>query len=189
MVSICSIGQKTFTEAPVWEKGSQIMAYYGDQISNPGLYYAYEYAFVNNVKTKIRIKRGKNRTKYKTHRLELVPNVTTYWDPQAHVGFIPNLSVQYKKINHHRWMMNMGIGMGAFMNYLPEVFTVSDGQVSDAQGQLQTYLAPSFNLAFGRMKQNDGKIQGLSFGIRNHFLLNYNNTIQLAPAIAISYNF
>lgn len=186
---ILALGQKKFSSAPSWEKRTMVLGYYGDQVSNPGVFFAYEYALVNNVKTKIRVKRGLNNTKYKTHRLELVPNLTSYWDPQAHIGIVPNLALQYKKVNNRRWMMNTGIGMGAFMNYLPEVFTVNDGQVSERSRQLNSYLAPSINWSFGRVKNNNGKLTGLEFGIRNHFLLGFNNSIQIAPATTIAYRF
>jgi hypothetical protein len=189
LVSLTTSGQKTFSEAPKWDNKSQVIGYYGDQVSNPGIFYAYEYALLNKVKSKVKVKRGKNAVKYKTHRLELVPNVSAYIDPQAHYGFIPNVTLQYKKVNHHRWMMNVGVGFGLFANYLPEVYTIDNGLASDPAGLLNTFLAPSVNWSFGRVKNQNGKLNGLDFGIRNHFLLNYNNTVQVAPAVVLGYHF
>jgi hypothetical protein len=181
--------QKFFQNQPEWDRSSHLLSYYGDMATRPGIFYAFEYAFINSVKTKVKVRRNREVFKYKTRRLELVPNVSFYVHPKSHIGFIPNVSLQYKKINHRRWMMNMGIGIGAFFNYLPDVYTVVDNRVEDPKGMLNHYAAPSIYWSFGRVKNRNNRISSLDFGIKNHFLLDFNHSFQLAPALTVGYRF
>ncbi|MGR3809043.1 hypothetical protein [Jiulongibacter sp. NS-SX5] len=189
LVCFSAKAQKTFREKPSWQAGGMAISYYGDQVTNPGLSVAYEYGIYSKVKTKTRIKRGQNRVKYKTNRIELVPKLSVYTDPQAHVGILPNLSLQLKRINHHRRVISGGIGLGLFSHFLDNVYEVNDTEVGESKQTLTSYLAPSFHIAIGRVKNKNGRQQGLLFGLNTSLLTGFNNSVQLAPALELGYRF
>lgn len=181
--------QRTFASKPEWSTNSWFVGYYGDYVTNPGVQVAWEHAFLNHVKSKSRTKRGLNVLKYKTNRLELRPSFSAYIDGASHSGLVPNLSLQYKRINHHRMLFNLGIGMGIWNAILSNVYDLQGQDITGPTIQVRSYPAPSFHLNIGRVKEKESKIQGWDLGITSQFLWNYNATIQPVPALTFGYRF
>lgn len=188
-ITTISFGQKTLTSSPEWAKNNFLVSYYGDYITNPGLQIAFESALLNKIKVKSKVRRGKGTTKFKTKRLELVPSFSFYHDQGSHTAFIPNVAMQYKKVNHHRWLMTVGLGAGLFGNFLANSYEVNGNEVAEPKLGLTSYPAASIHWSFGRVKQNNGKMTGINIGITNQVIFNFNNSIQISPALNLGYRF
>lgn len=164
--------------------------YYGNLVVNPGLNFGLEYEFLQKIKTKSKIKRGQQRTKYKTKRLELNPSIGFYMDPGGHLAIFEKLNLQYKKINNHRRVYTIGLGIGYFNSFIQNVYDANEAIIPEDPGiKTRGYFAPEFKIGMGRVKVINKKFKGWYLNASSQFLFNYNCTILPLPAIELGLRF
>ncbi len=189
ITSHCLFSQNTFKEKPDWPKGNYRIAYYGNIGVNPGIDLGYEFAFLENVKTKDRTRRNREIIKYKTRRLEIVPEFGMFFDLGSQTSVFEKINLQYKKINNHRFSFTGSVGAGYLQNILRNVYTFDDLGISEQGMQLYNYFAPEIKVGIGRIHLRNGKMGGTYLNFSSQFLFNYNTSILPAPAIELGYRF
>jgi len=182
--------QKTFSSKPEWPKSNYFISYYGNLAVNPGLNAGLEYGISENVKTKTRNKRGNQTVKYKTNRLEVVPNLGFYLDPKGHSAVFEKINIQYKRINNHRRTFTLALGLGYYHSLLQNVYVVDEDFNATEKGlKINTYFAPEIKVGFVRLKTPNQNLRGWYSNISSQFLFHYNHTILPLPAIELGYRF
>jgi hypothetical protein len=182
--------QKVLTTEPNWPKMNLTAGYYGNLVTNPGLNFGLEYALLEKIKTKSKIKRGSTLIKYKTKRLELNPTIGFYLDPGGHLAIFKKANIQYKKINNHRRTFTVAMGIGYYHSFIRKVYDADKTTISENSGiKGSGYFAPEFKMGIGRAKVKNDKFKGWYLNASSQFLFNYNSTILPLPALELGLRF
>lgn len=182
VVLLFLISQISFAQKPEFPVSTFKIGYYGNLIVNPGLSGSYEHTFAENSKTKTKIKRNRNVVKYKFNRFSITPTLGFYTDPGSNFNAFTDVSLLYRRINRKGRTLAVGAGMGYTRSFISNVYTFSQGNITETGISSFGYAAPSFRVETGRFKTKNDKTRGWYAALSTQFLLDYNTAVLPAPA-------
>lgn len=159
------------------------LGYFGNSYWNPGLSGGAEYL----LKERIRIKRGKRRTRRISNQFLLSGTVGAYWDPRDHIGVFTNYGLTWRRTNHKGKQVSITLNpIGFQRNFLAETYEVTNGEVNKVFLPGRNYYAPSLSVGLGKFR-NGKKLTGRYLNLDLTVLAPYNTTVQ--PMISLSYGY
>lgn len=178
-----------YAQKPTFSKTYFLAGYHGNMITNPGISGGLEWAISEKTNTKTKIKRTGRVVKYKTNRFEFCPTLGFYTDPGSQNSAFLNLTTQYKRIDNKGRNFTFGVGIGHLTNFLQDIYSYSNGIVTQTNSQQIGYFAPSIIVGVGKFSKNNDYKTGWYSSVRTQFLLNYTTTVLPLPALEIGKRF
>jgi hypothetical protein len=188
VVFLCIISQISIAQRPDFPESYLKVGYYGDLLFNPGLTGSYEFTLAEGEKSKTKIKRQREIIKYKFNRLSIAPTAGFFVDPKSQTAVFANASLLYRRINRKGRTLAVGPGMGIYSSIIRNVYSFSNGTVSESGVEVTSYAAPTFRFEIGRFKKKQN-YRGWYSAISVQALLNYNATAVLLPAFEFGRTF
>lgn len=188
LLLLFTVSQISFAQRHEFPKSYLKVGYYGDLFFNPGLTAGYEFTFAEKAKTKTVIKRNLNVVKYKLNRLAIVPTVGFFVDPKTHTAVFANASLVYRRINRKGRTFAVGTGMGIYSSMVRNVYSFSNGTVSESGISVTNYATPTFRFEIGRFKEKKD-YRGWYSALSVQAPIDYNATVVLLPAIEFGRTF
>lgn len=177
------ITQNVVGQQPEFSTSFLKLGYYGNLLINPGLSGGYEFTVGERIKTKTQAKRNRQAVKYKFNRLAVVPSFGFYADPGSNFNTFANIDFLYRRINQKGRTLAIGPGIGYVGSFVSDVYTFSQGNITENGVGVFGYVAPSVRIEIGRFKTKRDKPRGWYGALNTHFLLDYNATVLPAPAV------
>lgn len=135
-------------ELPSGTKTNLTLAYFGNNLWNPGLKFGLEQCGKDSYKSVKRRGKDKIITKY----WFLKGDIGGYWDPRSHVGLFANVGIGRRKLRPSGVFTHWGISpLGLYRSFYPETYEVlDDGTVQQISAAGRAYFSPVLTLGFGK---------------------------------------
>ncbi len=161
------------------------MAYYGNNLWNPGLKFGTEYIWKERVKTKEK----KKRTKTKTNRFVFNGDAGFYWDPMNYTALFLYSGIRFRHINTQGFHYHFGASPVAYYrSFLTETYEVSSsGDVEKVPLPGRSYYAPTLTLGMGKYRKGERRLKGWFLDLDVMFLVPYN--ADFVPLLNLAYGY
>ena len=162
------------------------IAYFGNNIANPGLKFETNSPII--IKTKEIQKKKKLRIH--KHRLNWDGSLGFYWDPMSHVGVFTNYGVNYEEIFTKGFKYQIGLNpVGYLRTFLPETYEVDENwNVKKVFLPGRSYYAPSFSIGIGKLR-HDKRLSEWFINLNSILLLPYNTGFVPLVNLEFGYKF
>jgi hypothetical protein len=160
------------------------VAYYGNNVWNPGVKTGVEYIWKEWLKEKE--KHGKTGTK--ANRLIFNGDAGLYWDPMNYTALFLYSGLRYRHINPKGFHYYFGASPAAvYRSFLTETYEVSSqGEVSSVSCPGRAYYAPTLMFGIG-MEHPELQRKGWFISLDLMFLTHYN--ANFVPLLNFAYGF
>jgi hypothetical protein len=147
------------------------IAYYGNNVWNPGMKTGMEYIW----KEWLKIKEKHETTATKTNRLIFHGDAGLYWDPMNYTALFLYSGLRFRHLNPKGFHYYFGASPAAvYRSFLTETYEVSsEGEVSGVSCPGRTYYAPTLTCGIG-MEHPEMQKKGWFIGMDIMFLTHYN---------------
>ena len=150
------------------------IAYFGQQVVNPGLKIGAEYCLRSTEKSTIS-RRGKARVKYRQLLAGLDLGGYRQAATSTNVFLLPG--IHYRRTANSGFQYMFGLGAGAMRSFLPSVFEeTSPGTVEEIGVAGRSYFAPFVSLGLGKAFRKSNTLENIYLKSQNMLLVGYNTT-------------